>query len=216
MWVGPLAFTVGWLWSGARNPQVAHATRSVSALSARGAPCRRPVLAGQVAAVLGHLLVASHCRARNPVVATAIDVSAVAGLAATIVPLPGDVGPAWFDPVHTGASVVSAGALHLAPLLVVVDPATRPSARWGAAAALAVALPSTGYFVHRLTRRGGAGRVYGWAERAMLTALLVWTAQLPAALGGADGAVAISAVADGAVADGAVAASTVPDSTISR
>jgi hypothetical protein len=182
VWVGPVAFTVGWLWSGARNPQVGHATRSVSALGARGAPCRGPVLAGQVAAVLGHLLVARRCRRPHRAVAAAIEVSAVAGLAATIIPLPGEVGPAWFDPAHTGASVVSAGALHLAPLLVIVSPATRSTARWGAGAALAVAVPSTGYFVHRLTRHGGTGRVYGWAERAMLTALLVWTAQLPAAL----------------------------------
>jgi hypothetical protein len=185
----PAVLTAGWLWSGARTPGVPHATRSISALSAAGRPCRGPVLVGQAAQGVAQLANAELARrAGLPALAAVLAASGAGTLVTTGAPLPADevTGGPWHRS-HTWAAGVGIAALHLAPVVGALDPRLPPRTRAGAAAALGVALPLSTYFVHRLARRSGVGRAYGWAERAFLTVLLAWTSTLPSAYPAPDG-----------------------------
>ncbi len=178
-----MVFTAGWLWSGHRTPDVPHATRSISALSAAGRPCRAPVVVGQSVQGVAQLVNAELARrAGLPVLAAALAASGLGTLVTTGAPLPADeaVGGPWHR-VHLWSAGVGIAAFHLAPLAGALDPRLPERTRRAAAVSLAVALPATSYFVHRLATRHGVGSVYGWAERTFLTALLAWTSSLPAA-----------------------------------
>jgi len=183
--LAPVVFTAGWVWSGYRTPGVPHATRSISALSAAGRPCPRPVLVGQVVQATAQLVNAELARrAGLRGVAVALAVSGLGTLVTTGTPLPADeaepapAGPGWHR-AHVWSAGVGMAAFHVAPLLGALDPGLPRRTRRAAVASLAVALPATTYFVHRLATRGGTGRVYGWAERTFLTSLLAWTTSLP-------------------------------------
>lgn len=181
--LAPAAFTAGWVVSGHRTPAVPHATRSVSALSAAGRPYRAPVVLGQSVQGLAQLVDAELARrAGLPVLATTLAVSGLGTLVTTGAPLPADeasAGP-WHR-AHVWSAGIGIAAFHLAPLAVALDHRLPPRTRLASVAALGVALPATGYFVHRLVRHAGVGRGYGWAERTFLTALLAWTTTLPPA-----------------------------------
>lgn len=181
MTAAPVVFTAGWVWSGARTPGVPHATRSISALSAAGQPCRAPVLVGQTVQGVAQLVNAELARRAGAAgLAAALAASGVGTLVTSGAPLPSDevTGGPWHR-THTWAAAVGITALHLAPLLGALDPRLPARTRRQALVALGAALPATAYFVHRLTTRRGVGRAYGWAERAFLTALLAWTTSLP-------------------------------------
>jgi hypothetical protein len=180
--VAPVVFTAGWVWSGSRTPGIPHATRSVSALSAAGRPCRAPVLVGQATQGVAQLVNAELARrAGMPALAAALAASGAGTLVTTGAPLPADevVGGPWHR-THTWAAAIGITAVHLAPVLGALDPRLPIRTRRQAVVSLGVALPATAYFVHRLVTRRGVGRAYGWAERAFLTVLLAWTSALPA------------------------------------
>lgn len=190
--LAPVVFTAGWLWSGHRTPDVPHATRSISALSAAGQPCPRPVTVGQLVQGTAQLVNAELARrAGLRGLALTLAASGLGTLVTTGAPLPADEGedgparPGTARPVTDRAHVWSAGigmaAFHLAPALGALDHRLPRRTRRAAVASLAVALPATAYFSHRLATREGTGRVYGWAERTFLTALLAWSTSLPAA-----------------------------------
>jgi hypothetical protein len=187
--LAPVAFTAGWVWSGHRTPDVPHATRSVSALSAVGQPCAGPVLAGQAAQGVAQLVNAALAlRAGHRLLAAALAASGVGTLVTTAVPLPREPEQVWRSRAHTWSSGVGMAAFHLAPLAGALDPRLPSRTRAAGAASLVVALPATAYFCHRLARHAGAGTLYGWAERTFLTALLAWSTSLPAAYGQVDDA----------------------------
>lgn len=185
--LAPAVFTAGWLWSGHRTPGVPHATRSISALSAAGRPCPRPVEVGQVVQGTAQLVNAELARrAGLNAVALALAASGIGTLVTTGAPLPADEaeegppGQGWHR-AHVWSAGVGMVALHLAPALGALDRRLPRRTRLSAVASLAVALPASGYFSHRLAAREGTGSVYGWAERTFLTALLAWSTSLPAA-----------------------------------
>lgn len=182
MVAAPAAFTAGWVWAGHHTPDVPHATRSVSALSAVGQPCAGPVLVGQTAQGLAQLANAALARrAGLDALALALAASGAGTLVTTAVPLPREPDEVWRSRIHTWSSGVGMAALHLAPLVGALDGRLPVRTRVRAVASLAVALPATAYFVHRLAVHAGAGTLYGWSERTFLTALLAWSTALPRA-----------------------------------
>ncbi len=185
--LAPVVFTAGWVWSGHRTPDVPHSTRSISALSAAGQPCPGPVTVGQVVQGTAQLVNAELARqAGLNGVAVALAASGLGTLVTTGAPLPADeskdgpAGQGWHR-AHVWSAGVGMVAFHLAPALGALDQRLPRRTRLAAAASLAVALPASTYFTHRLAAREGTGRVYGWAERTFLTALLMWSTSLPAA-----------------------------------
>lgn len=180
--LAPAAFTAGWVWAGHRTPDVPHATRSVSALSAVGQPCAGPVLAGQTVQGVAQLVNAALARrAGLDALALTLAASGAGTLVTTAVPLPRERDEVWRNRVHTWSSGVGMAAFHLAPLVGALDRRLPGRTRAAAVASLVVALPATGYFVHRLAAHGGVGTLYGWSERTFLTALLTWSTALPRA-----------------------------------
>ncbi len=190
--LAPVVFTAGWLWSGHRTPEVSHATRSISALSASGQPCPRPVTVGQLVQGTAQLVNAELARrAGLRGLGLTLAASGLGTLVTTGAPLPADEGrdgPARqgtarpvMDRAHAWSAGIGMVAFHLAPALGALDPRLPRRTRQAAVASLAVALPATAYFSHRLAAREGTGRVYGWAERTFLTVLLAWSTSLPAA-----------------------------------
>ncbi len=178
----PALFTAGWIWSGNRTPDVPHASRSISALSAAGQPCPLPALAGQTAqglAQLGNAELARRAGMRP--LALALALSGLGTLLSTVAPLQEPGGRPWVERVHVWAAGTGMVALHAAPLAALAEPGLPRWSRRGAVASLSVAVPATGYFVHRLGLHGGVGTAYGYAERMFLTALLSWTTSLAAA-----------------------------------
>ncbi len=187
--LAPVVFTAGWVWAGHRTPDVPHATRSVSALSAVGQPCAGPVLAGQTAQGVAQLVNAALAhRAGHGALALALAASGAGTLVTTAVPLPRERDEVWRGRVHTWSSGVGMAAFHLAPLVGALDRRLPGRTRAGAVVSLAVALPATAYFVHRLAARGGEGTLYGWSERTFLSALLAWSTALPRAYPHSQGA----------------------------
>lgn len=178
--VAPGLFTAGWVWSGARSPGSSWVRGSVSSLSELGTPSPRPVLAGQATQGVAQLLNARlAARAGLRPLAGCLALSGLGTLVSTGLPLSDDPNRGWAHRAHTWGAGVGMATFHLAALSGVTEDRLPAWSRRGAAAALAVALPTTGYFVHRLARRQGVGRAYGLAERVFLSALLGWTSTLP-------------------------------------
>lgn len=177
--LAPWLFTAGWLWSGARTPDIPHGSRSISALGSAGQPFPWPTLAGQALQGTAQLVNADLARrAGLRSLSAALAATGAGTLVATATPLAENAG-GGVHRAHTVAAGVGMVAFHLAPAIGAADPRLAPTTRRLGVAALATALPASAFFTHHLRTRGNEGPGYGWSERIFLTVLLAWTTVAP-------------------------------------
>ena len=171
---GPV-FTLAWVALGARSPGYDQRADTISALAAVGAATATPMLAAFAVQGAGQLALAAVAgRLRRRAVSTSLVVAGLGTLVAGAVRLPDD-GASAAATVHALAAVAAFGGLHAAVLAGTLDRALPRWLRAGGALVLAVAVPHTVWFVLQLD---DAGPLFGYAEKAFTTMLLVWTTTL--------------------------------------
>ena len=177
---GPVVFTASWWLLGAATPGYDHARDSISAVATTGHPFALPMAAAfvwQGLAQLGNGWLLS--RTGHRALAAVLAGSGLGTLAVAALPLPELGGAAWRGPAHTAAATLALGLLHVAAGAGALDTRLPGRVRALGAAALAVALPCTWWFL-----RAGSTGTGGYAEKLMTTVLLAFTTAVVAAVVG--------------------------------